>query len=38
VFELGPSGASVVEMVEGLDIDELQAMTKLKLTADKTTN
>jgi 3-oxoadipate CoA-transferase beta subunit len=38
VFELGPGGASVVEMVEGLDIDELQAMTNLRLTADETTN
>lgn len=29
VFDLGPAGASVVEMVEGLGIDELERLTKL---------
>ncbi|MGE4303213.1 MAG: 3-oxoacid CoA-transferase subunit B [Novosphingobium sp.] len=31
VFELNPNGATVVEMVEGLTLDELRALTKVPL-------
>ncbi|WP_260928258.1 3-oxoacid CoA-transferase subunit B [Novosphingobium sp. 9] len=34
VFNLGPSGAHVIEMVEGLTIDELRRITGLALTFD----
>jgi 3-oxoadipate CoA-transferase, beta subunit len=33
VFDLGPDGATVVETVEGLSIDELQRLTKLTFVA-----
>jgi 3-oxoadipate CoA-transferase beta subunit len=33
VFDLGPDGASVIEMVDGLSLDELCRMTGLPLTA-----
>jgi len=29
VFELGPGGASVMETVEGLSVDELQRLSRL---------
>jgi 3-oxoadipate CoA-transferase beta subunit len=32
VFDLGPQGARVVEMVDGLDIDELRRLTGVPLT------
>jgi 3-oxoadipate CoA-transferase beta subunit len=35
VFDLGPDGATVVEMVEGLDIDELRRITGLSLVLSK---
>jgi 3-oxoadipate CoA-transferase beta subunit len=35
VFDLGPSGARVVEMVEGLDIEELRRITGLDLAFTK---
>lgn len=35
VFDLGPSGASVVEMVEGLEIEELRRITGLDLAFAK---
>lgn len=35
VFDLGPEGATVVEMVEGLDIDELRRITGLSLVLSK---
>jgi len=31
IFELGPEGAKVLEMVEGVTIDQLRALTKLEL-------
>uniref|UniRef100_UPI0035C99D24 3-oxoacid CoA-transferase subunit B n=1 Tax=uncultured Sphingomonas sp. TaxID=158754 RepID=UPI0035C99D24 len=33
VFDLGPNGASIVELVEGLSADELQRLTKLDFVA-----
>ncbi|KEQ52713.1 3-oxoacid CoA-transferase subunit B [Sphingobium chlorophenolicum] len=33
VFDVGPNGASVVEMVDGLTLDELRRMTGVALTA-----
>lgn len=31
VFEVGPQGASILELVEGLDVDKLTELTGLKL-------
>ena len=33
VFDLGPQGASIVELIDGLSADELRQLTKLKFTS-----